>query len=665
MTDQQTNHSSIKQRLLLLLVAPLISLAILGGKLVFDSYSDYRSAQRTQSVLALAVAAGNLTHTLQIERGATAGFLQSKGAKFADVLPGIRSKTDEQRVAFNAEAAKIDLAAMPALAEVLKQAQGQLEALANLRERAGAQQIAVPEHVSAYTGIIARLIGIVAAGNHFNSDATMGQQLLSYLSFVQAKEQAGQERALSTAAFSAEQIEPALYRQILERHFRQEAYLDGYRSTAGKSETEALDKVLSGTAAKEVQAMRNVLYEKSAESGPKVDPQVWFKTITEKIDAMLEVEQLVARNIDEQARVIVASQRNVLLASIALSVLAMIVMIGVAAWVSASVSRPLKEEVKVAEHAIRENDFSRSVPEAGPAEVVRAGKAFNDLMHEFRAIIADVKQSSERITGAAHDLASSSQQVQESSSAQSDSASAVAAAVEEASTSVSETTANARNATDVVNQAKAETAAATAVTTEAVRTMKSIAELIGRSANNVTSLAASSEKIGGIIEVIRDIADQTNLLALNAAIEAARAGESGRGFAVVADEVRKLAERTTKATAETSSLIVVIQEGVGAAVSSMREADSQAHESLKLAGNTEAALMRIDDGSERVAECVFAISSALNELDAAIREVAQNVERIAQMTEVNNQAAESNYTTAKSLDSLSAQLRESVVKYRT
>ena len=456
-----------------------------------------------------------------------------------------------------------------------------------------------------------------------------------------------------------------MYRQILERHFRQEAYLDGYRSTAGKSETEALDKVLSGTAAKEVQAMRNVLYEKSAESGPKVDPQVWFKTITEKIDAMLDVEQLVARNIDEQARVIVVSQRNVLLASIALSVLAMIVMIGVAAWVSASVSRPLKEEVKVAEHAIRENDFSRSVPEAGPAEVVRAGKAFNDLMHEFRAIIADVKQSSERITGAAHDLASSSQQVQESSSAQSDSASAVAAAVEEASTSVSETTANARNATDVVNQAKAETAAATAVTAEAVRTMKSIAELISRSATNVTSLAASSEKIGGIIEVIRDIADQTNLLALNAAIEAARAGESGRGFAVVADEVRKLAERTTKATAETSSLIVVIQEGVGAAVSSMREADSQAHESLKLAGNTEAALMRIDDGSERVAECVFAISSALNELDAAIREVALNVERIAQMTEVNNQAAESNYTTAKSLDSLSAQLRESVVKYKT
>ena len=445
-----------------LLRAGSIVVARQGAKISSGSYSDYRSAQRTQTVLALAVAAGNLTHTLQIERGAPAGFLQSKGAKFADGLPGIRSKTDEQRAAFNAEAAKIDLAAMPALADVLKQAQGQLETLANLRQRAGAQQIAVPEHVSAYTGIIARLIGIVASGGHFNSDATMGQQLLSYLFFVQAKEQAGQERALSTAAFSADQIEPVLYRQILERHFRQEAYLDGYRSTAGKSETEALDKVLSGTAAKEVQAMRDVLYEKAAESGPKVDPQLWFKTITEKIDAMLGVEQLVARNIGERAEGIVTNERNILLASIALTVLAMIVMLGVAAWVSVSVSRPLKESVQVAEHAIRENDFSRSVPEAGPAEVVRAGRAFNELKREFREIIADVKQS-----------------------------------------------------------------------------------------------------------------------------------------------------------------------------------------------------------SERIADCVFAISSALNELDAAIREVAQNVERIARMTEVNNQAAESNYTTARSLDSLSAQLRESVVKYKT
>jgi methyl-accepting chemotaxis protein len=183
---------------------------------------------------------------------------------------------------------------------------------------------------------------------------------------------------------------------------------------------------------------------------------------------------------------------------------------------------------------------------------------------------------------------------------------AVAGAAEELSASVEEIGRQVRQSASVVEQA-------------GLRTEKSVAE--------IESLAAATQRIDGVLNLIQTIAEQTNLLALNATIEAARAGEAGRGFAVVAHEVKALAEQTAKATSEIGQNVSLIQASTRNAVDAVREIGS--------------AVRDINDVTSNIA-------GAVGQQDAATREISANAQS----------AAQGNETLVANIGSLSAAIGE-------
>lgn len=244
-------------------------------------------------------------------------------------------------------------------------------------------------------------------------------------------------------------------------------------------------------------------------------------------------------------------------ASIALLVVVIVIMLGLRLWVIGPVKKATKQVDELVE-GIRCNkgDITKRIHVGSRDEVGRLAIAINDLVAQMQIIIRVITEGCGQMEEKQADIISNVEKVNATADhtmrnlgVMSRGMQLVTGAIEgvQQDTGVLDHTVenmlevaqNGRNyAADIKEKASKMKVTAVESKQEATLVMKEIDTAMTESIANSRQI----HKITELTEEILGIAGTTNLLALNASIEAARAGEAGRGFAVVAEEIRKLAD---------------------------------------------------------------------------------------------------------------------------
>lgn len=313
--------------------------------------------------------------------------------------------------------------------------------------------------------------------------------------------------------------------------------------------------------------------------------------------------------------------------------------------------------------SIAQGKLDNDVPINGMDEVGLMLGGLASMQVQTRVMLDEIRHAVLSLTERMGEMDAAATHAARQSEQQHDGVMRVSAAMEQVSVSVSEVANNADNVVGAAEKSLDVVVSGGKQMDKSIGITRNVVDSMQSSAATIAALSSAVDRIGGMTQVIREIADQTNLLALNAAIEAARAGEQGRGFAVVADEVRKLAERTGKSTADIAAMLTEVSGSTQQVVDSMKKSEVEVGEAracLELAVNS---FGDIRKGSNNVAEMASSIAHATREQANANQDVSLNMEQMSQQIEQTMRVIEGVRQSAQEMTASTDELRGILRQY--